>query len=124
MVREILAIIFFPSILLSGEYFITYKLYSQNFVLYNENIYISKVMVENDKKPKKFFTFSTEYEKIDDLITYEKYKIIDTILQQYAHIQSKTYSNHSIAKINTHLQIYPKRIKVEINNGLAKIGLY
>lgn len=124
MVRQIGKLILFTTCLCAEEYFLTYKLHTQDYTIVNESIRISKVMLERGDKPYGFISFSSDFKTIDEVMKYEKEKIVDLVLSQYAIIQSTTTTTNYQANIKTNLHIYPMRIKVEINNGLAKIGLY
>jgi len=124
MVRQIGKLILFASIACAEDYYVTYKLYTDNFMIQNESIQISKAMVAKGGRPFKYVTFVSNQESVEDLIFYEKERIINALLQHYAVVKSQTTTANYTAKTNTHLYIYPTRIKVEINNGLAKIGLF
>ena len=124
MVRQIGKLIFFATFLCAEEYYLTYKLHTQDYTIINESIQISKAMIDRADLPYTALFFWSDYETVDDIIKYEKEKIVDTVLNQYAFVHSNTTAQHYQAKIKTNLHIYPVRIKVEINNGLAKIGLY
>jgi len=93
-------------------------------MIHNESIQISKTMVAKGDRPFKYVTFTSNQESVEDLIFYEKNKIVDALLEHCTVVKSQTTTANYTAKTNTHLHIYPTRIKVEINNGLAKIGLY
>jgi hypothetical protein len=81
-------------------------------------------MVKAQSPISKTLFLSTDYENLEDFIRYEKYLLVDTLLRTRAWIDSNTLSLGYVADVGTKLQIYPVRFKVEINNGLAKIGLY
>jgi len=124
MVRQIGILILFASIASAEDYYLTYKLYTDNFMIHNESIQISKAMVAKGDKPYKYVTFVSNQESVEDLIFYEKEKIVNALLEHCAIVKSQTTTTNYTAKTNTYLHIYPTRIKVEINNGLAKIGLF
>jgi|GEM_PF-2579644 hypothetical protein len=124
MVRKVFTVIVFCTLLHAQDYYLTYKSYSKNYVLYNENIYISKAMVKTQSPIFKTLYLLTDYENLEDFIRYDKYLLVDTLLRTHAWVQSNTLTQSYVADVGTKLQIYPVRFKVEINNGLAKIGLY
>ncbi|MGM0622624.1 MAG: hypothetical protein ACQESH_01255 [Campylobacterota bacterium] len=124
MVRQIVTTVALCATLFANEYYLTYKLYSQDLTLFNESVMISPVMVARGGTPYTVLHFSTDAKTVGTLLKTQKYDLVDAILSHSANIASQTDTVNYTARIKTQLQIYPTRIKVKINNGLAKIGLY
>ncbi len=124
MVRAVGAIIFSFALLHGEDYFVTYKLYTKDFRVYNESIQIAKAMTPRADKPYGFISLSTPYEKPGKFFAHQKRELLQKLLAHDAYLSSKTAVSALQARTDTTLRLYPKRIKVEFNNGLARIGLY
>jgi len=114
--------LFFSSILVADDYYVSYYLYTKNFKVLNEKLNFSKAMVPFKTKGATICKIATIRKNIDRFVKKNRRKILSCLFKEGVFVNSYgTYSNLISKKEMIILKILPTPIQVDFNNGLAII---
>jgi hypothetical protein len=105
---NLLIIISFPFFLFA-DYYLSFQLYSNDFVLQKYTLNCSKALTNSNSSKKLIFKIKTDKKSVLDLCKQEKDKIILNLLKNENYI----YSKNNVTK----LTFPPKRFDIIIKNG-------
>ncbi|WP_201352652.1 hypothetical protein [Hydrogenimonas urashimensis] len=121
LIRLLLFLLPVPA-LFAGDYYISYHLYSRNFIIIDEHVYLSKAMVPFPSNSLPVCTFVTEKESFEDFAKEEEQKLLECLFEHGVFVKSyENILNFVAKKEKLELILPPTPLQVDFNDGLVII---
>ena len=112
----------FPA-LAAGDYYISYRLHSSDFVIVDEHLYVSGAMVPFDEKNEKICTFVTKAEDFKTFAETENQKLLECLFEHGVIVKSREKIRDLVSRQESlELILPPTPLQVEFNDGLVIIN--
>ncbi|WP_300368942.1 hypothetical protein [Hydrogenimonas sp.] len=118
----LLFLLVFSPALVAGDYYISYRLHSSDFILVDEHLYISKAMVPFERENRNICTFVTEAEDFKTFAREENQELLECLFEHGVIVKSREKILDLVSQRESlELILPPTPLQVEFNDGLVII---
>ena len=121
--RQLSLLLLLAPALFAGDWYVSYRLHSHNFLIVNEHLYVSKAMVPFQGETRKICTFITEAEDFRTFAETDTQPLLECLFTHGVLVHSRAQITDLVTHHDTlELILPPAPLQVEFNDGLVIIN--